>query len=62
VYLGADGLGLTGEPKNPSPSRTLKAHPKGLANFDIAPAKDELCDIMFDFPIEKFAYFSTVIS
>ena len=41
MYLGADGLGLTGEPKNPSPSRTLNAHPKGLANFDIAPERDE---------------------
>jgi hypothetical protein len=41
VYLGADGFGLTGDPKNPSPSKMEKEHPKGLANFEIAPAKEE---------------------
>jgi hypothetical protein len=62
VYLGADGEGLTGDPKNPSPSNIWKEQPNGLASFDIAPAKEELWDIMFDLPIEKLEYFSTVIS
>ena len=57
MYRGAEGEGFTGLPKNPSTSRIGREHPKGLANLEIAPAKEELCDITFDLPIEKFEYF-----
>jgi hypothetical protein len=40
VYLGADGLGLTGDPKKPSPSKIGYEHPNGLASLDIAPERD----------------------
>jgi hypothetical protein len=40
VYLGADGEGLTGDPKNPSPSNIWKEQPNGLASLDIAPASE----------------------
>ena len=39
-YLGADGEGLTGVPKNPSPSIIKSEQPKGLANLEIADERE----------------------